>query len=164
MMRIRVDPVDLQELARQFSAASSALHRLEVRLSSSWSALDVGGWEGEHRRLVEAKWWEAQTQMNELTDQAEMFSTLLTGKAIRFEDADQASLTSVGHMFAALAGGREAWTGTLCPFRPGFDRAQGLTARLMVLQEVPEEIPTAPVFSLTGITGKSSGTRGLRSG
>lgn len=162
MPPIRVDPTDLREVARRFSAASSALGELCTRLSHSWDELDIGNWEGAHRYLVAGNWLEAQAEARRLTDQAEILSALMIGKANRFEQADCVSLASVGHMFGVLSGARGGLANVSPALRPGFDRARVLAGRMMVLPEGCQEVPVTPVASLRTISGKLSGARDIQ--
>jgi len=163
MTRIRVDPDHLRELARQLSAMASALRSLHGRLSEAWGQLNVGGWEGRHRGLVEPQWWQVRARLNVLADQADALSRFLYDLVARFEEADQAGMAAIGQMAGAFAVAQQTWSPWFRPLQSVLSFPQALVERLLRLGEWVKQVPVTFVASLTGLlSGVFVGTRSLR--
>lgn len=163
MRRIRVDPDHLRELAHRFYETADALQALRSRLSVAWERLDVGGWEGEHRNQVEPQWWQAQTRLNVLSEQAAALSHFLNERAARFEEADRAGMAAVGQVAGAFAAARQAWDRWFRPLQYVLRFPHDLVGRLLRLGGWVVQAPVAFVASVGGLsTALLAGIRSLR--
>ena len=151
MTRIRVNPDDLREIARQFSQTADALYRLYEHLSAVWERLNADGWERAHRGLVEPQWWRARSRLNDLADQADELAGFLIERAARFEEADHIGVSAVEQMSVAFAEVQRDWAHWFRSLQPVLYFPHALARR--VLRLGGREI----TISITLVTANSAG-------
>jgi len=95
MPRIRVDPEHLYALADQLQYFASVLYDQHARLSNAWNRSRIWGWEGHHRAQVESLWGYAQGQFSALAERLLGLARFLRDRAMAFEEADAAGMTSI---------------------------------------------------------------------
>lgn len=95
MPRIRVDPEHLYALADQLQYFANVLYDQRARLSNAWNRLRIWGWEGHHRVQAEALWGHTQERSEVLAEYLLDLARFLRDRAMAFEKADAAGMTSI---------------------------------------------------------------------
>jgi len=162
MMRIRVDTNYLQEVGHQVSNTVNALRSMHKQPSSAWRRLDVDGWEGQHRELIEPWWWQVRSRLGNLVEQTENLAHFLDERAVRFEEADHAGAAAVGSVVVAFAQARREWNRWFRPRRVALSFPHTVIGRLLRLGRQEGHLPSIFVVTPTNLGNRLVGTRYLR--
>jgi uncharacterized protein YukE len=92
MARIKVEPGNLQGLARFYWSKSSEIDNIQRTLDRS---LSVSGWVGSSRWSVENEWCDEKRRLERLSERSEELAGFLNRKASDFTNADQQSVKQI---------------------------------------------------------------------